>query len=219
MKAVHGTAGETKKIAIRRPFFKPNSVQKAEIEQCVSWTFAKTGSKETSRQPSARSSPNHECKPELCVSASSTWQNCKNRAEDPPQDRISSKLKPCSTVHRPSNFPPEFYDSLSKVWLAPRTLQELNRRNESLFLPKRKVDHIYIEDLTLAARKGGPDFAHFARTAGPDLGDLRGVCLYRSIVSFRQLTSLLVVRGSNGLRDVFGDKQACLCRQPADTVN
>lgn len=107
------------------------------------------------------------------------------------QDQVPlKKSKSSGAAHRPSNFPPEFYDNLSKVWLTPRALRELNRRNEGLYLPTRTVDQIYIEDLPLAARKGGSDLARFARTGGPDLRDLHGVCLHRSIFRCCRLTGL-----------------------------
>lgn len=96
----------------------------------------------------------------------SRLQNCKKRPNDSLQDQIPwKKSKSSGAVHRPWNFPPEFYDNLSKVWLTPRALQELNRRNESLSLPTRTVDQQCIEDLPLAARKGGPDLRDLQGTA------------------------------------------------------
>ena len=104
----------------------------------------------------------------------------KRQADNSPQDQSPSK-KPRSSgaADTSSNFPPEFYDNLSKVWLTRRALRELDRRNQNLPLPKRATHSKHIEDFPLAARKCGPDLARFARTGGPDLSDLQGVCRYR----------------------------------------
>ncbi|KAL7923273.1 hypothetical protein ACQKWADRAFT_312374 [Trichoderma austrokoningii] len=75
------------------------------------------------RRPSARSNSSQF--------SGSRSEDRKRRAGDPLQDLTpSKKLKSSGTVHRPWNFPPEFYDNLSKVWLTPLALQELDRRND-----------------------------------------------------------------------------------------
>lgn len=105
----------------------------------------------------------------------------KRQAANPLQEeRLSKKLKASETVDKPSNFPPEFYDKLSKIWLTPRALRELDRRNGSL-TPKPTV--------RLGSRV--PEPARFARGGGPDLSDLRGVCLCSSVVG-RYRTNWLV---------------------------
>jgi hypothetical protein len=104
----------------------------------------------------------------------------KTQAEDHLRDQIPNK-KPKSTETdcRPSNFPPEFYDSLSKIWLTRRALRELDRRNEHLPPPKPKPRPWESRAAKLAAlaRLGVPDLAVFATAGGPDLSDLQGVCL------------------------------------------
>jgi hypothetical protein len=62
-------------------------------------------------------------------------------------------------------YPPEFYDRLSKIWLTSGALRELNRRNRILHL------------LASLPRPSAPpkDLARFARRGGPDLSNLRGV--------------------------------------------
>ncbi|KAF4449536.1 hypothetical protein F53441_7195 [Fusarium austroafricanum] len=56
----------------------------------------------------------------------------KRRADDTQEHNQSKKLGSSDTVHKPLNFPPEFYNNLSKVWLMPRALRELDQRNEKL---------------------------------------------------------------------------------------
>ncbi|KAI1390445.1 uncharacterized protein F4822DRAFT_443306 [Hypoxylon trugodes] len=63
----------------------------------------------------------------------------------------------------PDNFPPEFYDSLDKIFLTERALREFDRRN-TLNPAGRKEQ--YSEPL--------PSLARFSRQGGPDTTDLRG---------------------------------------------
>ena len=63
----------------------------------------------------------------------------------------------------------ELWDSLSRLWLAPDALRELDRRNALPVAEKaRKVCKI---EPQIVAR----DVEHFARHGGPDLSDLRQV--------------------------------------------
>ncbi|KAM3522944.1 hypothetical protein MY4038_008388 [Beauveria bassiana] len=79
--------------------------------------------------------------------------------DSPPAKRVKST----STVQIASNFPPQFWDSLSKVWLTPRALREKDRRNGAQ--PPATVSAASFTPTTLA---------RFARRGGPDLGHLRG---------------------------------------------
>ncbi|KAL6410310.1 hypothetical protein AUP68_06727 [Ilyonectria robusta] len=58
------------------------------------------------------------------------------------------------------NFPPGFWDELSKVFLTPRALREIDRRQNThprlLFTPPEA----YPTDLARFARNGGPDLKH-----------------------------------------------------------
>ncbi|KGQ09554.1 hypothetical protein BBAD15_g5105 [Beauveria bassiana D1-5] len=79
--------------------------------------------------------------------------------DSPPAKRIKST----SAVRVASNFPPKFWDSLSKVWLTPRALREKDRR--------KGAQH----PATVSAASVTPTtLARFARRGGPDLGHLRG---------------------------------------------
>ncbi|ATY60941.1 hypothetical protein A9K55_006341 [Cordyceps militaris] len=75
----------------------------------------------------------------------------RKRSSPPPTKRIKS------------NFPPQFWDRLSKVWLTPRALREKDRRNG--VRPPATV---------LAASVVPTTLVRFARHGGPDLGHLRG---------------------------------------------
>ncbi|KAH6955694.1 hypothetical protein BKA56DRAFT_234345 [Ilyonectria sp. MPI-CAGE-AT-0026] len=67
------------------------------------------------------------------------------------------------------NFPPEFWDNLSRVWLTPRALRELARRNKTPS-PRCTAPEVYSTALEVYSA----DVARFARHGGPDLLDLRG---------------------------------------------
>ncbi|EHK42994.1 hypothetical protein TRIATDRAFT_13340, partial [Trichoderma atroviride IMI 206040] len=76
------------------------------------------------------------------------------------------------------NFPPEFYDGLSKIWLTPRALRELDRRNENLPLSNSKPAAEFVKPrgakLAALAKLGVSKRAQFAASGGPDLSDLKG---------------------------------------------
>ncbi|EQL00018.1 hypothetical protein OCS_04275 [Ophiocordyceps sinensis CO18] len=88
-------------------------------------------------------------------------------ADDVSQDKPPAKRPKfaASRRRRKSNFPPSFWDNLSKVWLTPRALRELNRRNK-VQAPRRKP--------TAPAGALDTHLASFARRGGPGLCHLRG---------------------------------------------
>ncbi|KAG8418638.1 hypothetical protein J3459_012159 [Metarhizium acridum] len=123
--------------------------------------------------------PSNKTKPSSICSKLSSTQRREARADDPAQDQILPKEpKSSGTVHRTSNFPPEFYDDLPKIWLTSRALRELDRRNEQLPSPKPRARFVTSRAAKVAAlaRCGFPDLALavFATAGGPDLSDLRG---------------------------------------------
>jgi hypothetical protein len=78
---------------------------------------------------------------------------------------------------------PAFWDDLSKIWLTKHALRELNRRNAKPLLhssPRRALQPVtrnfLAEDCTQKTLK---NIKLFARHGGPDLSDLRGVCIIR----------------------------------------
>ncbi|KGQ07756.1 hypothetical protein BBAD15_g6917 [Beauveria bassiana D1-5] len=94
--------------------------------------------------------------------------NVQNRKRPNPYDTTedsppAKRVKSTSAVQIASNFPPHFWDSLSKVWLTPRALREKDRRNGAQ--PPATVSAASVTPTTLA---------RFARRGGPDLGHLRG---------------------------------------------
>ncbi|KEY64855.1 hypothetical protein S7711_10778 [Stachybotrys chartarum IBT 7711] len=83
------------------------------------------------------------------------------QADEPPQEhRPSKKIRAGGTAQSPSNFTPEFWDNLSKVWLTPRALRELDRRNDAQPAAKPPAPALYTTDLARFARRGGPDLRH-----------------------------------------------------------
>lgn len=90
-------------------------------------------------------------------------------------DPVVVNPKKRSAVKRPrralkgqrSNFSPKLWDSLSKIWLTPRALRELDRRNNlreqdgHLLQPPASTE--YSHDLARFARLGGPDQRHLRR--------------------------------------------------------
>lgn len=97
--------------------------------------------------------------------------------------------------------PPAFWDNLSKIWLTKRALRELNRRNtqpapKAPNLPYRRTHRPITRNFAKLNRfhrptRSADDFLNnctsrtlkeikpFARHGGPDLSDLRGVCVVR----------------------------------------
>ena len=84
--------------------------------------------------------------------------------QQPPMKKISSTWN----HHSPYNFSPKFWDTLSKVWLTPRALRELDRRNNLQPLAPEP---------SAPASAFSMDLGRFARRGGPDLRHLRGVRL------------------------------------------
>lgn len=109
-----------------------------------------------------------------------------------PPKRFKSSRKPHSCSKLP---PPAFWDNLSKVWLTRRALEELDRRNaqsafnQSPVQPKGKKPRTRsaVRELKHRAQPALPNPANryldrgnlqrFARHGGPDLSDLKGVCI------------------------------------------
>ncbi|KAJ8132819.1 hypothetical protein O1611_g798 [Lasiodiplodia mahajangana] len=90
---------------------------------------------------------------------------CRKRArtgDHPLSDSNNSNKK--SRLNTQVNFPPEFWDRLSKVPLTGRALRELDRRNGIRSpLPPRVQEGAFCGSL-----------AEFARRGGPNIADLRG---------------------------------------------
>ncbi|KAI1148203.1 hypothetical protein F4825DRAFT_434825 [Nemania diffusa] len=89
-------------------------------------------------------------------------QNRKRQhADDGAPDEHPSKKIKSRRHHYSSNFSPEFWDNLSKVWLTPRALRQLDWRNSIRLATKPTIsEDIYSKDLARFARHGGPDLRH-----------------------------------------------------------
>ncbi|KAK3304692.1 uncharacterized protein B0T15DRAFT_250724 [Chaetomium strumarium] len=84
------------------------------------------------------------------------------RADDvvPEEHRPNKRIKSEGKHYEPSNFPPEFWDNLSKVPLTRRALRELDRRNSARPAPGPAAPAVYTAHLARFARHGGPDLRH-----------------------------------------------------------
>ncbi len=98
--------------------------------------------------------------------------------------------------------PAAFWDNLSKLWLTKRALRELERRNvqaaPSLFPSRRRfhrplTQHILVELETKSLQSASYFLDHcatkclnelkqFAKHGGPDLSDLRSVCIAKYLL-------------------------------------
>lgn len=108
--------------------------------------------------------------PSSFISMQQPMSNVQNRKrpkqyDTTPDSPPAKRIKSTSVVRTASNFPPEFWDNLSKVWLTPRALREKDRRNGARH-PATNFRANYSVATTLA---------RFSRRGGPDLGHLRGV--------------------------------------------
>ncbi|OAR00666.1 hypothetical protein LLEC1_07337, partial [Akanthomyces lecanii] len=86
-------------------------------------------------------------------------RNTYDTTEDSPP---AKRIKSTSATREASNFPPQFWDNLSKVWLTPRALREKDRRNGGQPRVATSTTPVTVTPTTLArfARRGGPDLRH-----------------------------------------------------------
>lgn len=100
--------------------------------------------------------------------STSIYESMADSQESHPGNKISSRAQTVKyrTGATPSRS--QYWESLSKVWLTPRALQELDRRNKSgyqtISIPPALKEVFY------------PGPKRFARRGGPDINFLRGVC-------------------------------------------
>ncbi|KAK3317217.1 hypothetical protein B0T19DRAFT_287600 [Cercophora scortea] len=84
----------------------------------------------------------------------------------PPKKKIKSARKRSS----PPNFSPEFWDNLSRVWLTPRALRELDRRNKARLSETKQP----LPTPSVSTNNPDLDLVEFAKHGGPDLRHLQG---------------------------------------------
>ena len=89
-----------------------------------------------------------------------------------------------------SSPPAAFWDSLSKIWLTKGALRELDKRNTQsvsnlppLYQQVIKPIQSASDFLHNCAPRTLKDTKRFARYGGPDLSDLRVVCIVRNLIS------------------------------------
>ncbi|KAK3363917.1 hypothetical protein B0T25DRAFT_55727 [Lasiosphaeria hispida] len=128
------------------------------------------------------------------------------RADDPPQEhRPSKKLRAEGRAQSSSNFAPEFWDNLSKVWLTPRALRELDRRNEARPPPKPPSPAVYTTDLARFARRGGPDLRHLQGCPEPKDAGFRMASSHSSASSRRtKSTKATTISNKSGKSSAYG---------------
>ena len=113
--------------------------------------------------------------------------------------RPASKRQKCSYHFDGSHPPPVFWDTLSKIWLTKDALRELDRRNAQTIIKSPRSPYRRPVTRTFLAEWEGShqptqftddyfpsfrwrllkDIKLFASNGGPDLSDLRGVCIAR----------------------------------------
>lgn len=151
-----------------------------------------------SQNPRSLRSKNHMPEPQLSSSR-------KRRRLEPQQ--LNDTSRPISKKQRlgplsGSQPPPAFWDNLSTIWLTKRALRELDRRNIQAspsqprsphrrtrrpatrkFLAESKRNRQTTQYTSYYLRYYEPrilkDIKLFARHGGPDLSDLRNVCIIR----------------------------------------
>ncbi|KAK3323514.1 hypothetical protein B0T19DRAFT_206955 [Cercophora scortea] len=72
---------------------------------------------------------------------------------------VNLAWEPTGELHY-RNFPPEFWDGLSKVPLTRRAPREFDRRNRTQTTPGPAAPAVYTTDRARFARHGGPDLRH-----------------------------------------------------------
>lgn len=128
-----------------------------------------------------------------------------NAVDPPPLKRKG--LPPSHSQHR-SQTPSTFYDKLSYIWLTKHALRELDRRIARLHSQHFSPSTQYTVELSALPAPGKTkennvsppaalkslrkcsltclnDVKKFASHGGPDLSDLRGVCVLKSICTSR----------------------------------
>jgi hypothetical protein len=83
------------------------------------------------------------------------------------------------------HFPPAFYDNLSRIWLTKDVLRELERRHKAGDAASQSDRPALVARFRAVSRRGGPPIPsdenekllRFAKGGGPDMCDVRGVCI------------------------------------------
>jgi len=124
----------------------------------------------------------------------------RQRPESPEQTGTSQPPFKKQRLNHPSGSqpPPAFWDNLTKLWLTKRALLELDRRNSQAapspsHSPHRKFiaepkTTCHVARCTDYLSRCTPDILKnirvFARHGGPDLSDLRNVCMAQHLLGF-----------------------------------
>lgn len=104
----------------------------------------------------------------LQISMASLYNYKRRISDNSNNNNATAKRTKFSAAQNTSNYPLKFWDNLSKIWLTPRALRELDRRNNTNPSTISTATSSSITAIILA---------RFARHGGPDLRYLQGVSL------------------------------------------
>jgi hypothetical protein len=104
---------------------------------------------------------------------------------DPPVKKVKTRSEIEREAWESREYPPEFYDRLTKIPLSHGALRELNRRTH----PRRSHPSPPVGPSASIGTATAQYLTRFARHGGPDLRDLWGVSLYMLSLEIVVLTS------------------------------
>ena len=147
-----------------------------ETRPCDSSSLGPTVAPVSQPPPTGRKRKNRTLSSEHRFTQSEESNHCENQAKKRKHSSCTSSnsTKSSSTNSSSSSWDRaqrSYWDSLSRLWLTPNALRELNRRH-SLLQTRAPPD-----TQTLVTRKQcSTDIVRFARRGGPDLSEIRNVC-------------------------------------------
>ncbi|RMJ03712.1 hypothetical protein CDV36_014763 [Fusarium kuroshium] len=97
---------------------------------------------------------------------------------DPPAKKIKTRSELELEAWESWEYPPEFYDRLSKISLSHRALKELDRRTRTRRCDPSPPSPASPSRRVFSRATTSRELARFARHGGPDLRDLRGASRY-----------------------------------------
>ncbi|KAK0718738.1 hypothetical protein B0T21DRAFT_351541 [Apiosordaria backusii] len=167
----------------------PVSRQRADLTgfaNAVTWSPAHTQTTNTTRRPLRRPKYPLIPPPNLTLNDGSLMARSQNRKRqradepsradiDPPAKKTKTRAEIELEAWESFEYPPEFWDRLSKISLTHRALKELDRRNRTRRChPSSPSPPASPSRRVLSRATTAQELAQFARHGGPDLRDLRG---------------------------------------------
>ena len=149
-----------------------------ETRPCDSSSLGPTVAPVSQPPPTGRKRKLRTLSPEHQITKSELSNHSETLAKKPKHSSrtSSNSTKSSSTDSSSSSWDRaqrSYWDSLSRLWLTPDALRELNRRHSLLQTSAPPDTH------TLVTRKQcSTDIVRFARRGGPDLSEIRNVCCF-----------------------------------------